>query len=150
MGNDMFRTVNATLSQKTEFTEMQQVKTQLKNISGAISEKAESHNVDIDQLKTQLREMQSELNNMPNTKEQTSKLHELREQHEQLREHLLQLSESLEGIRGGLKEKADNESVGAVVTQLQVLSDILAPKMRTINPQTPRPQSAKRRPQPAA
>merc|ERR1740121_3062359 len=90
--NDMFRTVNATLSQKTEFTEIQQVKTQLKNISGTISEKAESHNVDIDQLKTQLREMQAELNNMPSTKEQTSKLHELREQHDQLREHLLQLS----------------------------------------------------------
>jgi len=147
--NDMFRTVNATLSQKTEFTEMQQVKTQLRTLNGTITEKAESHAVDIDQLQAQLREMRTELGNMPGIKDQTNKVKELREQHEQLREHILQLSESLEGIRGGLTQKADNESVGAVVSQLQVLSDILAPKMRTVNPQTPRPQSARRRVQPS-
>merc|ERR1711862_572227 len=123
---------------------MQQVKTQLRTLNGAIAEKAETQAVDIDQLRDQLRELRTDLNNMPSVEDNSAKVRELREQHEKLQEHLLHQSDGLESLRGDITQKANNESVGAVVSQLQVLSDILAPKMRTVHPKTPRPQSAGR------
>lgn len=122
--SEMCRTLTTTLGQKAEHTEVEVMKIKLHALNGTVTQKFDATSSDIEATTAQLQALAHAAASATKT------------------------SDELKDVRGQLHNlgneialKAENERVEGLLAQFQVLSDMLAPRMRTMA--SPRPRSAK-------
>lgn len=114
------RALNTSLTQKAEFTELEQLKIQLHALNGLVNQKAEAHNQELQQVSVKLQAMTTTVEGCAGAEE---------------------TKEKLEALSTSIDSKADLSKVDSVITQLQLMSDLLGPRLKRVG--SPRPQSTK-------
>eukprot|EP00933_Yihiella_yeosuensis_P037471 TRINITY_DN31418_c0_g1_i1.p1 TRINITY_DN31418_c0_g1~~TRINITY_DN31418_c0_g1_i1.p1 ORF type:complete len:343 (+),score=84.54 TRINITY_DN31418_c0_g1_i1:60-1031(+) len=106
------RTLTTALSEKAEFTELEQLKIQLHALNGSIAQRSESSSQDLEQINAKLEALSNSVKGLPAASE-------VKEAVNRIKEH-----------SGILDKKADAEKFDVLVQHFEMLSDIVAPKLR--------------------
>eukprot|EP00931_Biecheleriopsis_adriatica_P033139 TRINITY_DN19250_c0_g1_i2.p1 TRINITY_DN19250_c0_g1~~TRINITY_DN19250_c0_g1_i2.p1 ORF type:complete len:317 (-),score=98.70 TRINITY_DN19250_c0_g1_i2:85-1035(-) len=123
------RTLAATLSEKAEYAELEHLKIQVHALSGTLAQTGEGSSQEIEALQAKLQTLTASVGRCAGAAE---------------------LRECMKDVCGAVDQKADAQKLDLLISQVEMLSDALAPKLRRATA-TPRPGSAKgRRPVSAA